>query len=549
MKRNKDKRSRGRFVTSILWKYFLFSIVFVLILICLFFAAVWNTGKYQGVPYMKELQKAFDGLAVNEYDSVDTDRILNGGGYVQILDENHRVLYSSDPAHSNESYTDYELNYIKNSDDFSLINVEEYEQLDGSIHQVVNVNSFTEEGKEVCNDIYVVDENLKILYSNTHKEKDRLTRREFQLLTDRISNRLSLSKAAITDAEGKEHTLLCYSTRSFKNIIGRVKRAYFLVAVVFLAVYVAAAFLFSLWIASRVKKPLHMLNSAMEKISEGDSGTVLNYYGPKEFVEICDNFNQMSQALDEANRRNKRLESQKQKMIADISHDLKTPITVIKGYSKAVADGMTAPSEQEKYLKTIYQRSSELADLIEEFHDYVKLEHPDSKMELETTDLSEFAREFFAEKYNEFDIGGYTLEADIAEKKIMVNLDRKKFRRVLDNITGNFFKYCAPGSMFYCGVEETAEQAVLILADNGKGIPKEIRDSVFDPFVVGEKSRASASSGSGLGLPLVKKIVEGHGGTIELAAGADENKIWAGDGDSEKTGPFATRFIIRLPKV
>ena len=292
-----------------------------------------------------------------------------------------------------------------------------------------------------------------------------------------------------------------------------------------------------------------MLNSAMEKISEGDSGTVLNYYGPKEFVEICDNFNQMSQALDEANRRNKRLESQKQKMIADISHDLKTPITVIKGYSKAVADGMTAPSEQEKYLKTIYQRSSELADLIEEFHDYVKLEHPDSKMELETTDLSEFAREFFAEKYNEFDIGGYTLEADIAEKKIMVNLDRKKFRRVLDNITGNFFKYCAPGSMFYCGVEETAEQAVLILADNGKGIPKEIRDSVFDPFVVGEKSRASASSGSGLGLPLVKKIVEGHGGTIELAAGTDENKIWAGDGDSEKTGPFANRFNIRLPKV
>ncbi|MEE0516034.1 MAG: hypothetical protein UC961_10320, partial [Emergencia sp.] len=95
----------------------MFSIVFVLILICLFFAAVWNMGKYQGVPYMKELQKAFDGLAVNEYDSVDTDRILNGGGYVQILDENHRVLYSSDPAHSNESYTDYELNYIKNSDD------------------------------------------------------------------------------------------------------------------------------------------------------------------------------------------------------------------------------------------------------------------------------------------------------------------------------------------------------------------------------------------------------------------------------------------------
>ena len=234
--------------------------------------------------------------------------------------------------------------------------------------------------------------------------------------------------------------MLCYSTRSFKNIIGRGKTGIFLVAVVFLAVYVLVAFLFSLWIASRVKKPRICLTAQWRKFLREIPVLFLIITDRKNFVEICDNFNQMSQALDEANRRNKRLESQKQKMIADISHDLKTPITVIKGYSKAVADGMTAPSEQEKYLKTIYQRSSELADLIEEFHDYVKLEHPDSKMELETTDLSEFAREFFAEKYNEFDIGGYTLEADIAEKKIMVNLDRKKFRRVLDNITGNFFQ-------------------------------------------------------------------------------------------------------------
>lgn len=290
-----------------------------------------------------------------------------------------------------------------------------------------------------------------------------------------------------------------------------------------------------------------MLNGAMERISAGDSGTVLSYRGPKEFVEICESFNDMSLALDQANRTNQRLETQKQKMIADISHDLKTPITVIKGYSKAVADGLTAPSEQKKYLQTIYQRSSELADLIEEFHDYAKMDHPDSTMHFEVRDLNEFTREYYAEKYNEFSIGGYELVVDIGEEKLPVNLDGKQFRKVLENITGNFFKYCTKGDTFYCKVEAEGNRVRLILADDGKGIPEEICDSIFEPFVVGEKSRSSYASGSGLGLPLAKRIVEAHGGTIYLACGQEKENEPPYIGDHSEI-KLTTKFIITLER-
>ena len=232
-------------------------------------------------------------------------------------------------------------------------------------------------------------------------------------------------------------------------------------------------------------------------------------------MEICDNFNEMSKALDLAEHENLRLQEEKQKMIADISHDLKTPITVIKGYAGAICDGVTTPEEQKKYLETIYLRSEELTELINEFHEYAKIDHPDNTFHFEQVDLCEFTREYFAEKYNEFDLGGYALEIEIPEKKIMVNLDQKKFKRVYDNITGNFFKYSPPGATFFCSIISQDHQARIILADNGNGIPLAIKDSVFEPFVVGEKARNQ--NGSGLGLPLAKKIVEAHNGSIELS--------------------------------
>lgn len=540
MKRNKDKRIKGRFITSVLLKYMFFSIVLIALLLALFFTITWKAGRFHSVPHLKELSEVFAQTDPNSYDSIDVERYLGRRGYVQILDENNNVIYSNSQEHGQDTYTNYEISFISDYDDFSLITVDQYKQPDGRVEQVVTTDSFTEDGGIVRSDVYVVDEDLNILYTTADKNKKTLTRREYELLTDRLSKKTTISKTAFTDSEGRERTILAFSPRNFKNTIERIKRSYLILAVEFLAAYALIAFLFSAWVAWRVKKPLKALNHAMEEVSSGNRGVLVDYCGPKEFVEICENFNDMSVALEKMEEDNLQLQNDKQKLIADISHDLKTPITVIKGYSKAITDGLVSEDEQKRYLETIYQRSEELTELIEEFHEYAKMDHPDNFFETQPTDLCEFARGYFAEKYNEFDIGGYCLEIDIDEKRVMVNLDGKRFRRVLDNIVGNFFKYCEKGSTFYCRVAEEAGKAVLVLADNGGGIPPAIRTTLFEPFVVGEKSRNTNTSGSGLGLALVKKIVEQHGGTVCLRS---ESGSLIDDTGEKKLN---TQFVITL---
>ena len=499
----------------ILGKYVFFSIVLVILLFVLLFAAIWNAGKYQNVPHIKELSKKFSETKVEEYNQIDVEKLLGDKGYVQILDDKHHVIYSNSKKHAKEKYTDYELSYVSEYNNFAMVTIEKYKNDDGTTDRVVSSVIYTATGKEVKNVMYVVDEGLNILYSTEHQDKKKLTRREYDLLTRNATSKYVLSKCNFKDDEGNKRTLLAFSPKTIGNDLKRMRQAFLALIIEFFAVYILLLLLFSLWVSVRVKKPLRLLNQAMQDISSGNKGTILEYKGPKEFVEICDNFTEMSKALDLAEHENLRLQEEKQKMIADISHDLKTPITVIKGYAGAICDGVTTPEEQKKYLETIYLRSEELTELINEFHEYAKIDHPDNTFHFEQVDLCEFTREYFAEKYNEFDLGGYALEIEIPEKKIMVNLDQKKFKRVYDNITGNFFKYSPPGATFFCSIISQDHQARIILADNGNGIPLAIKDSVFEPFVVGEKARNQ--NGSGLGLPLAKKIVEAHNGSIELS--------------------------------
>lgn len=498
----------------VLGKYVVFSIVLVILLFVMLFAAVWNAGKYQNVPHIIELAEKFSETKEEDYESIDVEKLLGETGYVQILDEKKQVIYSNNKKHEDEKYTDYELSYISEHDNFAMVTIEKYKNEDGATDRVISNIIYKESGEEVKNDVYVVDENLNVLYSSENKHKDRLTQREYNLLTRNATSNYVLSKCTFKDTDGDKRILLAFSPKSVGNDLKRMKQAFLALLIEFIVVYFLLLLLFSLWVSIRVKKPLRLLNQAMSDISSGNRGKLLEYSGPKEFVEICDNFNEMSQALDDAEQENLRLQEEKQKMIADISHDLKTPITVIKGYAGAVCDGLTTQEEQQRYLQTIYKKSEELTELINEFHEYAKFDHPDNSVVFEPQDICEFTREYFAERYNEFDIGGYSLEIEIPENSIMVNLDQKKFKRVYDNITGNFFKYNERGGTFFCTIAHEGGQVKIVLADDGKGVPPDIQSTLFDPFVVGEKARSQ--NGSGLGLPLAKKIVDKHGGSIEL---------------------------------
>lgn len=188
---------------------------------------------------------------------------------------------------------------------------------------------------------------------------------------------------------------------------------------------------------------------------------------------------------------------------------------MIQGYAKAICDGLIPPEKQPDYLDTIYQKSNRLTGLIDTFHEYSKLEHPQFTLQTRQLDLCEVLREYLASKYNELELGGFVPEIEIPEQPIWCMLDKTAFLRVLENIAANAVRHNPTGTTLFFELESRDGQAILTLADNGVGIPPEIAERIFEPFVVGDESR-STRQGSGLGLAISHKIVTAHKGSIRL---------------------------------
>ena len=212
-------------------------------------------------------------------------------------------------------------------------------------------------------------------------------------------------------------------------------------------------------------------------------------------------------------------------MLADISHDLKTPITVIQGYAKAINDGITDEATQRRYLDLIYKKSITVTELINTFHEYSKLDHPDFRAVRTQGDLCELFREYLAIKYEELDIAGYELETDIPDEPIMFSFDAGQLRRVFENLLSNCIKYNSSGTVLYASIKDNGSDIVIGIGDNGKGIPEAVRANIFEPFVVGSESRTDGK-GSGLGLAICKRIVEAHGGKIALAESTEWSTLY-----------------------
>ena len=224
--------------------------------------------------------------------------------------------------------------------------------------------------------------------------------------------------------------------------------------------------------------------------------------------------------LDASEREREKLDGERQKLIADISHDLKTPITVIAGYTSAIRDGKIPPDELPRYLSAIDDKAAALTELINTFYEFSKTEHPDFRLSCEELDLGEYLREYLAEKYSEIDLAGFSLDVRIPETPVHCRIDRFQFRRALDNILSNSLRYNTLGTLIRIRLSTRGTCAVLRISDNGIGIPPSVRDRLFEPFSTGDAARFGG--GSGLGLAIARSIVQSHGGSIRLLPGTGE---------------------------
>ncbi len=437
--------------------------------------------------------------------SIPVKSLFGEDGWLDIVDMQGNIIY---PQNSERSYTIGELECI--ADFGSGISVratrftadnEEYNYL---------ITKTYPNGDEVY---LLLRSDLSIDTGSMPTTKNQYTQREFDLLIYNTTHGDDVIEKYYFESEDGTPYYAIYLDANNDD----VTPPYLFVALFsigILALLILSLVMYIRYINKHVQKPLFALENAMDELSTHNYRKKIEYHGSKEFEHLVESFNDMADLLNQSEQQRDLLEQDRQRMLAGLSHDLKTPITVIQGFAKAIRDGLVDKEDEQKYLNLIVAKSEHMSKLVNEFNEYSRLEHPDFKLSIEQLDVAELVRTYFADIYDEFALRGYSLDAQITEQNLICDADRAQLVRMLENMVSNFFKYTPEGSTLYICVREDGDDAYICIADNGKGIAEEARADIFSPFVVGEKSRNK--QGSGLGLAICEKIVSAHGGQISL---------------------------------
>lgn len=225
-------------------------------------------------------------------------------------------------------------------------------------------------------------------------------------------------------------------------------------------------------------------------------------------------------------------------MLSDIAHDLRTPITTVAGYATALSDGMIPPDKQQEYLDAIRSKSARMNDLITLLFDYVKLDSEGFSLNPEELDLCELLRENAALVYSDVENAGMELDIEIPEKRIAVRADRLQLSRVVTNLLVNAIRHNGSRTRICLQLAELEEHIQVAVADSGACIEDDIASHLFEPFYKGDQSRTGA--GSGLGLSIARKVVRMHGWELMLIQQPHIQRI-------SGLERYAKAFVIRIP--
>lgn len=272
-----------------------------------------------------------------------------------------------------------------------------------------------------------------------------------------------------------------------------------------------------LWIYRSIAAPLVKLKKATQNIKEGNLDFVLEVEGNDEFSELCRDFEEMRIRLKESNEEKLLLDKENKELISNISHDLKTPITAVKGYVEGIMDGVAdTPEKVDQYIRTIYNKTNEMDHLINELTFYSKIDTNRIPYSFSRLNVEDYFSDCAEEIGLELEMRGIELVyANYVEKEVKVIADGEQIRRVIHNIINNAIKYMdKPKGIIQIRVKDVGDFIQVEIEDNGKGIGDRDLPYIFDRFYRTDVSRNSSKGGSGIGLSVVKKIVEDHGGKV-----------------------------------
>lgn len=272
-----------------------------------------------------------------------------------------------------------------------------------------------------------------------------------------------------------------------------------------------------LWIYRSIAVPLVKLKKATKNIKEGNLDFVLEVEGNDEFSQLCQDFEEMRKRLKESTEEKILMDKENKELISNISHDLKTPITEVKGYVEGIMDGVAdTPEKMDRYVRTIYNKTNEMDHLINELTFYSKIDTNRIPYTFSKLNVEDYFSDCAEELGLEMETRGIELVyANYVEKGVQVIADGEQIRRVIHNIVSNAIKYMEkPRGIIQLRVKDVGDFIQVEIEDNGKGIAAKDLPYIFDRFYRTDVSRNSSKGGSGIGLSIVKKIMEDHGGKV-----------------------------------
>ncbi len=305
-------------------------------------------------------------------------------------------------------------------------------------------------------------------------------------------------------------------------------------AIAIMVILILTSLFLTHWISRGVFAPINQLNVAMQNIAEGNLEYMLPDKDDGEIGELYRNYEDMRLRLKESTDEKIMAEKQNKELVSNISHDLKTPITAIKGYVEGIMDGVAdTPEKMDKYIRTIYNKANDMDRLINELTVYSGIDSNRIPYHFHKINVSDYFGDCIEEVGLDLESKNIELDySNLVAPGTVIIADPEQLKRVINNIIGNSVKYLdkAKGEIDIRILDEIDSIRVEI-EDNGKGIAAKDLPNIFERFYRTDASRNSAQGGSGIGLSIVKKIVEDHGGYI-----------WATSKEGEGT---CMHFVIR----
>lgn len=287
--------------------------------------------------------------------------------------------------------------------------------------------------------------------------------------------------------------------------------------IVVVVILVVTSFLMSLWIYHGVGIPINQLKKATQNIREGNLDFSVQPCGAQEVKELCQDFEEMRLRLKESAEEKINFDSGNKELISNISHDLKTPITAVKGYVEGIMDGVAdTPEKMDRYIRTIYNKANEMDRLINELTFYSKIDTNRIPYTFSKIHVSDYFDDCVEEMNLELEAQGIEMTYfNYLEEDTIIIADAEQLKRVINNIVSNSIKYMdKPRGVINIRIRDVGDFIQVEIEDNGKGIAQKDLAKIFDRFYRTDASRNSVKGGSGIGLSIVKKILEDHGGQV-----------------------------------